>query len=227
VSVTAEKGEIVAVLGESGSGKTTLASFFAGTLSAGARIDYEQADLPQWPSLVEQEAHSSLHPLLRVGPQLLDCIREKNGLTGQSGKQTVYDLLWEVGLEPEKHYSRYPHQLSGGQAQRIAVARALAVGADMLIADEPTAHVDLIVQSKILGVLVHTVKTHNVACLFVTHDLSIAEEIASSIAVLYRGEIVEQGDPDRILNAPQKQYTRELVNSFLRETARDWTRGSP
>lgn len=217
VSMEFSAGRIVAVIGESGSGKSSLANFFAGTLPGSAEVSCAGAALPSAPALIEQEAKAGLHPLLRVGSQLRDC-QGKNAHT--AGKHTdsadrVKQLLSEVGLEPQQISARYPHQLSGGQAQRIAVARALAIGADMIIADEPTAHVDLLAQKRVLDVLVGTLRRYDLACLFVTHDLNIAEEIADSIAVIREGKIVEQGAPDEILYRPKAPYTRQLLWSSL------------
>jgi ABC-type glutathione transport system ATPase component len=244
VSVEAVQGRITAVIGESGSGKSTLAKFFAGTLPGSARVECETSQLPGTSAFIEQEAAASLHPLLKVGTQLADCLRgaarhdgtlpgneasgdarppgklrrrEAAGRTGRRARahSEVGRLLSEVGLEPKHTITRYPHQLSGGQAQRIAVARALAVGAEMLLADEPTAHVDLLVQRMVLRVLVDAVRRHGPPCLFVTHDLSIAEEIADHIAVLHEGRLVEEGPPERILYEPASEYTRQLVASTL------------
>lgn len=216
VTVDLKRAHITAVIGESGSGKTTLARFFSGTLPDTAEVSIIEARVPRSASIVEQEAEQCLHPLLTVGTQLQDCLERTRYNNKRKRKKRVYELLEEVELEPLHYYRRYPHQLSGGEAQRIAVARALAFGSEMLVADEPTAHVDLIVQAKILKFIVHTVKKHSLACLFVTHDLSIAEEIASSIAVLYRGEIVEQGTPSTILEEAHHPYTRALVRSAFR-----------
>jgi peptide/nickel transport system ATP-binding protein len=163
---------------------------------------------------VEQDAASTLHPLITVGTQLRDCIA---GSGGKKKREEVFRLLREVELDPDLLFSRYPHRLSGGQAQRITVARALAVGAEMLVADEPTANVDLLSQRKLLEVLTGTVVKYDLPCLLVTHDLSIAEEVASSIAVISQGRIVEYGDPEDILYRPKSSYTRRLINSTLRE----------
>lgn len=210
VSLNIEQGEIIAVVGESGCGKTSLGGFFTGNLSENSRAVFSKAKLPESAAMIMQEAKNSLHPLIRIGEQLRDCAGDK---------QKACQLLDEVGLEPKLCYRSYPHQLSGGQAQRVVIARALAVEADLLVADEPTANLDLLTQEKVLRLLCKSVEKHNRTCLFITHDLSIVDKIASRMIVIFEGRIIEMGTPSDILNEPKQPYTQKLVSSSFRREA--------
>lgn len=203
VSVGVRAGEVLAVLGASGSGKTTLARVFAGAAEElGAAVAFERFSRPRRPALIEQEARESLHPLLRVGVQLRDCL---------AADSESAELLRAVGLDPAVHGLRYPHELSGGEAQRVAIARALALEADLLVADEITAALDAIATARILGILRRIVDANRVGCLLVTHDLGVCRAVADRLVVLAAGRIVEEGRPREVLAHPHGAHTRELV----------------
>lgn len=203
VSVGVGAGEVLAVLGASGSGKTTLARVFAGAArELGASVAFERFSRPRRPALIEQEARESLHPLLRVGAQLRDCL--------PAGGESA-ELLQAVGLDPAVHGRRYPHELSGGEAQRVAIARALALEADLIVADEITAALDAIATARILAIIRRIVDEKRVGCLLVTHDLGVCRAVADRLVVLAGGRIVEEGRPREVLAHPHRAHTRELV----------------
>jgi len=204
LSLNIEQGSIVALVGESGCGKTSLGGFFAGNLGDESRTSFTKAELPGTAALIRQEAKSSLHPLIRIGNQLRDCC---------GGRREAHRLLEEVELDPKLYYRSYPHQLSGGQAQRAVIARALALGADLLVADEPTANLDSLSREIVLSLLCRSVKKYNRTCLLITHDLGIVDRVATHLIVMFEGRIIEAGTPKEILNCPSEPYTRELVRS--------------
>ena len=204
VNLDIVRGETAVVVGESGCGKTTLGGFFTGTLSEDSRVTFGAAALPESSALIRQEAKNSLHPLIRIGDQLRDCCGDK---------RTACRLLEEVELDPGLYYRSYPHQLSGGQAQRAVIARALAVGADLIVADEPTANLDPLTREKVIRLLYSTVERHGRTCLLITHDLGIARKIADRLIVMAGGRIIESGPADKIFRSPQKPYTRQFIES--------------
>lgn len=210
-------GEIVAVVGESGSGKTTLARALLAGLPANARVEYKQFDVPQRIAFVQQEAVVSLHPLFSIGKQISDIVAafEKDQGTKpkrQHVRAATYQLLEQLHLQPaEQFYNRFPHQLSGGQAQRASLARALALQAHLLIADEPTSHLDLVTQAEAVKLLYRVAKQHGMGTLFITHRLPLVAEIADTVIVLHEGRIVECGKVIDVWQNPQHTYTKSLL----------------
>ena len=223
VNLTVTKGTTVAIVGESGSGKTTMGKGILRLLPiTGGHVSFHDLDLATLNpaqmrarrsdlQVVFQDSYSSMNPRMMVS----DIIRE--GMTAQGiganrveREARVDELLRQVGLEPAHKY-RYPHEFSGGQRQRICIARALAVDPDVIICDEPTSALDVSVQAQILDLLRELQDRLGLTYLFITHNLSVVAYIAHYVAVMYQGEIVEQGPIDEILDAPQHPYTQQLL----------------
>lgn len=216
VSLTVEAGETVAVVGESGSGKTTLARCVLGLqplksgeiLLDGVSVRGSSRELAEKVGMVWQDPYASLNPRWKVGRSAV----EPMGLVGKKGGRTPEEILTEVGLDP-RFVDRYPHQLSGGQRQRVAIGRALALKPPLVICDEPTAALDLSIRAQILNLLKDVQTANGCAFLYISHDLTTVRFLADRVAVMYRGEIVEQGTTAQIFDAPQHPYTINLLES--------------
>ncbi|MCR9135208.1 MAG: ABC transporter ATP-binding protein [Alphaproteobacteria bacterium] len=225
------EGETLCLVGESGSGKSVLAQTIMGMLPP--QLNLSEGDIrfcgdplpPQRSSAFEtlrsrrlamifQDAAASLDPIQRVGHQLEE-ILQVHGITDRRERnRRVMDLLDAVQLpDPERIYRSYPHQISGGQAQRIVIAGALALGPELLIADEPTTALDVTTQAEILHLVAQLAKTRNAAVMFITHDIGVVAEIADTVAVMCEGKIVETGSRDAVLTQPQHPYTRRLLDA--------------
>ncbi len=219
VSLRVGGGEIVGVVGESGSGKTTLGMAVAGLgprTSGEIRVlgrdlaalrPAELRNLRPEVQVIFQDPHGSLDPRQSVRSGL----RELRGLqperTSWIGDE---ELMAQVRLAPDL-LGRMPHQLSGGQAQRVCIARALLMRPRLLVADEPTSGLDVSVQAEVLGLLLRLRETTGVSVLFVSHDLSVVRRICDRVYVMLRGRVVEEGTAARVLEEPVHEYTRRLV----------------
>lgn len=216
VDLRLHPGEITAIVGESGSGKTTLARTLLGALPSSAVVSYDELHLPRRIAFVQQEPIASLHPLLPVGTQIAHVLAARRGTRRRVRGETLR-LLERLRLLPaEQFFRRYPHQLSGGQAQRITVARALALEAELIVADEPTSQLDLVTQAEVAKLLYTMTRELNAYTLFITHRLSLVAEIADYVVVLYEGNVVEQGPVINVWSAPRHDYTRTLLDEMQR-----------
>jgi peptide/nickel transport system ATP-binding protein len=218
VQLDVEAGKTLAIIGESGSGKSTLALALAGLLPANARVSgrIAWADGPMKPGrdigFVFQGPASSFDPLMSIGAQLVETIRAHDKLDRQAAKVRSLALLERVHIpDAEQSFHRYPHQFSGGQKQRIAIALAIAANPRVLIADEPTSALDTIVQKEIGALLRKLVREDGMTLIFITHDIALASGLADRIAVFRRGGLVESGEAQVIIDAPQTDYTRALI----------------
>jgi oligopeptide/dipeptide ABC transporter ATP-binding protein len=223
VSLRVSRGETLAVVGESGSGKTTIAKVAAGLQKATSgtlswrntpgtkpSADSRGGRLPsQRVHMVFQHPVQSLDPLWRVRRSVQEPLR-RAGLSSSETKRLVTELITQVGLDLSL-LDRYPRDLSGGQAQRIAIARALISNPDIVILDEPTASLDQTVRARILTLLSELQLRTGVGYLMITHDISSVRRLATRIAVMYRGLIVESGPAAAILENAQHPYTRALI----------------
>jgi peptide/nickel transport system ATP-binding protein len=222
VSFTVRAGETYAIVGESGSGKTTLARSVVGLTpihSGEIRFDGERVShlserallaVRRRVGMMFQDPAGSLSPRLTVRSILAEPFRVHR--TGGELRHDVGRLLDEVGL-PESFASRYPHQLSGGQARRVGVARALALRPKLLIADEPTAGLDVSVQGEMLNLLNELQARLGIAIMIITHNLNVVRHIADRVAVMYLGRIVEEGRTADIFAAPRHRYTAALLSA--------------
>ncbi|MCX7287346.1 MAG: ABC transporter ATP-binding protein [Rhodobacterales bacterium] len=219
VTLSVARGESVALVGESGSGKTTLARAVMGLqpISAGAvRFDgqpvtgpADHARLRRDAAMMFQDATASLSPRLTVGYLVTEPFRiHRQPLPDPA--RTARDLLAAVGL-PAAIAQRYPHELSGGQARRVGVARALALRPRLLIADEPTAGLDVSVQAEVLNLLSDLRRDMGLAYLIITHNLALVRHVADRIVVLYLGRVVEEGPTAQVFAAPAHPYTASLI----------------
>jgi peptide/nickel transport system ATP-binding protein len=223
VNLTVNQGTTVAIVGESGSGKTTLGKGILRLLPlSGGHVRYRDVDLASLSAsemrgqraalqVVFQDPYSSMNPRMMINDVILEgMIAQRVGKNRTVQDARVDELLTRVGLEPA-HKFRYPHEFSGGQRQRICIARALAVNPDVIVCDEPTSALDVSVQAQILDLLRELQDSMGLTYLFITHNLSVVAYLAHYIAVMYQGEIVEQGPVDEILDAPQHPYTQQLL----------------
>lgn len=231
VSFTLNRGETVAVVGESGSGKTTMISAILGLLAGNARVTsgevlfqgQDTAHLPEAQmrkirgihmGLVPQDPMSNLNPVLRVGDQVGEVLLTHKKATKANVKEKVVDILGKAGLPDAASRTRqYPHEFSGGMRQRVLIGIGLSCDPEILIADEPTSALDVTVQRQILDHLEKMTTDLGTAMILITHDLGLAAERARRVIVMYKGNIVEQGNAAEILRNPQHEYTKKLVAS--------------
>lgn len=230
VSLAIRAGQTVGVVGESGSGKTTLALAMLRLVDQAqieGRLLYLGQDLfalaPEAMrrlrrdlQIVFQDPYGSLSPRMSVG-QIISEGLIAHGLhakTAEERRALIGEALAEVGLEPEMQ-DRYPHEFSGGQRQRIAVARALVLKPKFVVLDEPTSALDMSVQAQILELLRELQKKHDLAYMFISHDLQVIRSLADYVVVMHMGKIVEQGPADRIFEQPREPYTRALMAAAL------------
>ena len=226
VSLQIRPGEVLGLVGESGSGKTTIARAIAGltpvsggslkvlgTEMRGAKGRHLKAMRPRL-GFVFQDPATSFNPLLTIA----ECVAEPLVVHGKfaspaAARRRVDELLEAVQL-PRSYGDRFPHELSGGQRQRASLARGLALDPELLIADEPTSALDVSVQARVLELFAELQRELGFACLFVSHDLAVVDLLADRIAVLYRGELVEEGIGEQVLGSPHEDYTRRLLASL-------------
>jgi peptide/nickel transport system ATP-binding protein len=225
-------GEVVGLAGESGSGKSTVANAILQILRppahiAGGSILFRGEDLVgksteelrryRWRNvaMVFQSAMNALNPVMRVGDQFIDMMRAHEGrhISRKNALSRAGELLETVGID-KRRLRAYPHELSGGMRQRVIIALALALNPELLILDEPTTALDVVVQREILQQIQAVKRDFGFAVLFITHDLSLLLEFADRIAIMYSGELVEIADGRRLYQAPLHPYTRGLMASF-------------
>ena len=229
LSLTLGRGEILCLVGESGSGKSITAQAVMGLLPANlppprgevrfegrnllALSERERRDLTgRQLAMIFQEPTAALNPIFRVGEQVAETFRLHTDLPASDIRAKVLDLFGEVRLpDPERLYHAYPHQLSGGQCQRVMIAIALALDPALLVADEPTTALDVTTQAQILRLMLELRERHGAGILFITHDFGVVAEIADRVAVMQRGRLVEEGARDAVLNRPREAYTKALI----------------
>jgi len=229
VNLSIEPGDTVGLAGESGCGKSTIASAILRLLPKGTHVGgqvlldgedvYEMRPgrlrAVRWTSaaIVFQGALHSLNPVHRVGGQIEEAILVHSKTGRQAAKARVGDLLEQVGI-PSQRAREYPHQMSGGQRQRVLIALALACEPKLLIADEPTTALDVMVQAQVLALLAELQRDNGLAMLFITHDLSVLTYACQRLAVMYAGRIVEEGASGEVFVDPQHPYSRALAEAF-------------
>ncbi len=233
VSMHIPAGSIMGLVGESGSGKTLTAlsilqllpknitqtsgtiQYTAGGLTTDLR-SCSTKDLNKIRgnriSMIFQEPMTSLNPTMRCGKQVQEALTTHLSLSTKEAKKRTLKLFDEVKLpDSERIYRSWPHELSGGQRQRVMIAQALSTSPDLLIADEPTTALDVTVQKSILELLLGLKKKYQLSILFISHDLMVVSQVADTVTVMYKGQIVENGTKDAVLNTPKSEYTRGLI----------------
>ncbi len=220
-------GECLAIIGESGSGKTTAVNMISRLTDVttgsifleGQEITHRKGkqlrEVYRQMQMVFQTPTDSFDPRLTLGDGIGESLRNA-GLTRKETQKRVEALLEKCGL-PGEFANRYPHQVSGGQCQRAAIARALAIEPKLLICDEATSALDVTVQKEIISLLNELRKQRgkNLSILFICHDISLVQQFCDRVLVMYRGEIVEEGTPDAVIRAPKNDYTKRLIDSVL------------
>jgi len=216
VSVDLPAGRTLGLVGESGSGKSTLAKAVVGLVRpASGRILLDGHDVSpkarRRVQMIPQDPYASLNPRMTVGQALAEAVDPRRGSVREH-RQRVGELLGMVALDASAA-DRYPSEFSGGQRQRVAIARALAVKPDLIIADEVTSALDTSVQAEVLNVLRSLRAELSLTMLFISHDLAVVRHVCDRVAVLYRGEIVENTSRERLFARPEHDYTRLLLDS--------------
>ena len=234
VSFEVRDGETLGLVGESGCGKSVTALSIIrllgqnGAITAGS-VELRGEDLATLPegrldrvrgrriAMVFQDSATSLNPLLSIGRQITEGLEVHLGMSRRDARKRAVELLVEVGVpEPERRLRQYPHQLSGGLRQRVAVAIALAPNPELLIADEPTTALDVTIQAQLLELLRRERDERGMALLLITHDLGVVAGLADEICVMYAGRIVEQGSTHELFAGAQHPYTLGLLRSVPR-----------
>lgn len=236
------RGETIAIVGESGSGKSVTVKTIMGIMASNGRIEsgsieytftdddgeVKTIDLTKLSqkeirykfngrhiAMVFQDPMTSLDPTMTIGKQIMEGMLAHLGLSREEAKKRSLKLLEDVGIdEPQKRFSQYPHQLSGGMRQRVVIAIALACDPDILICDEPTTALDVTIQAKILELIKKLQKEKNISVIYITHDLGVVAKVADYVDVMYAGRIIEKGNIDEIFYDPRHPYTWGLLASM-------------
>jgi oligopeptide/dipeptide ABC transporter ATP-binding protein len=232
VSFNLKKGEVLGLVGESGCGKSVTAYSLIGLINEPGEIKkgeviFQNKDLLKIRqkqlrkfrgrdiSLIFQEPHAALNPVYTVGFQIAETIKAHNkGIKKEQLQERVKELLIKVGLNPETKIKSYPHNLSGGEAQRVMIAQSLSCNPKILIADEPTTALDVTVQAKIINLFKKLQKEEDFSLIFITHDLALCSQIVDRVAVMYAGQLVELANLENIIEKPLHPYTQALFASL-------------
>lgn len=207
VSFELAEGEILGIVGESGSGKSTIAKVLMGLeKKSGGTVEMKSSRR----QMIFQDATGSLNPRMKVGAALREAI--KTARTKTAPAITAEELLKMVGLS-EAVLDQYPRELSGGQCQRVSIARALACEPEMLIADEPVSALDVSVQARILNLLRDLRRERGIAILLIAHDLAVVKNVCDRICVMEKGKFADAGDAEEVFGNPQSEYTKRLLKA--------------
>ncbi|EGY64385.1 Glutathione import ATP-binding protein GsiA [Ralstonia pickettii] len=238
VSFSLARGRILGLVGESGSGKSVTGFSIMGLVDppgrvVGGEILYQGRDLTKLAprelrklqgnriAMVFQDPMMTLNPVLRIDAQMIEAVRAHSSMSHKQAWDHARDTLGLMGIpSPEERLRAYPHQLSGGMRQRVAIAIAMLHRPDLIIADEPTTALDVTIQAQILSEVQKLARMHGTALIWITHDLSVVAGLADEVAVMYAGRIVEHGPVDAVLDAPLHPYTMGLIDSLPSENRR-------
>ncbi len=231
VSFEVNRGEVLGIVGESGCGKSVTSLSIMQLVPRPGRVEagevlFDGRDVLEMNreqleelrgeqiSMIFQQPTSSLNPVYEVGVQISEVYEIHRELKRKAGKKKAAAMLREVGIpDPERRIKSYPHEMSGGMAQRVMIAMALALEPKLLIADEPTTALDVTIQAQILDLMRGLQRDHGTAVMLITHDLGIVAEMADRVAVMYAGEIVEETDVATLFSDPKHPYTQGLIGS--------------
>lgn len=233
VSLTVKRGEVLCIVGESGCGKSVTAMALMGLLPTdstrissgkldvnGSQLNLSRTTLPpemrgNHVAMIFQEPMTSLNPTFTIGNQIEEAVQRHAGGTITQARDRALQMLQRVGIaNPEQRLLEYPHQLSGGMRQRVMIAMALANDPQILIADEPTTALDVTIQAQILDLIRDLRDETGMGTIMITHDLGVVAEIADTVAVMYGGQVVEQGPVAEVFNNPQHPYTIGLMSAM-------------
>jgi len=232
VNFHVQRGEILGLVGESGCGKSVTSLSIMRLIAPPGKIEsgcvlFDGQDLLQLPrdamtklrgnriSMIFQQPTSSLNPVFQVGAQLSEVLEIHQTMGRKAGRARAVELLKMVGIpDPERRVNAFPHEMSGGMAQRVMIAMALACVPDLLIADEPTTALDVTIQAQILDLMRELRRTLNTSIILITHDLGVVAEMCDRVAVMYAGEIVEEADVRTLFRDPKHPYTQGLIGSI-------------
>ncbi len=232
VSFEVRRGEVLGLVGESGCGKSVTSLSILRLVAPPGKIDggeilFEGRNLLDLTTsemtairgnriaMIFQQPTSSLNPVFKVGDQIAEVLQIHQGLSKKEGRARAIDLMAQVGIsDPQRRVTAYPFELSGGMAQRVMIAMALASKPDLLIADEPTTALDVTIQAQILDLMRNLQKEYSAAIILITHDLGVVSEMADRIAVMYAGQIVEEAATDELFRNPKHPYTQGLIASI-------------
>ncbi len=232
VSFSLEQGKVLGIVGESGSGKSVTAFSLMNLVDPPGQVvggeilfhseDLRKAGTKRWNALrgdriamVFQDPMMSLNPVMRIGAQLAETLAIHTKLARHDIDRAVCGALKRVGIPaPEERMKAYPHELSGGMRQRVAIANAILNQPDLIIADEPTTALDVTIQAQILYEMKNLARENGTALIWITHDLSVVKDLADELCVMYAGRIVEQGPVADLIQRPRHPYTRGLIDSL-------------
>ena len=233
VNLKIYKGEFFGLVGETGCGKSVTASGVLNLVQNPGKIErgeiiFKGKDLLKMSkeeirekirgkeiTMIMQYPVSALNPVMNNGDQIAESLITNKNMSEREARKRVIELLREVNIpEPEKIVRQYPHQLSGGMAQRVMIAMMLSTEPSLLIADEPTTALDVSIQAQVLSLLKDLISKHKATVLLITHDLSVVAETCDRVGVMYAGDMVEVGEVDQIINNPQHPYTKGLINAI-------------
>ncbi|BBP81484.1 MULTISPECIES: ABC transporter ATP-binding protein [Pseudomonas] len=232
LDLSVNKGEVLAIVGESGSGKSVTMMALMGLIDAPGRVtadsmQFDGTDMLRLKgkqrrhivgkdlAMVFQDPMTALNPSYTVGFQIEEVLRQHLGLKGRAARQRALELLERVEIPgAASRLDAYPHQLSGGMSQRVAIAMAIAAEPKLLIADEPTTALDVTIQAQIMDLLLDLQRDHDMALVLITHDLAVVAETADRVCVMYAGQAVEIGEVPRLFDAPTHPYTEALLKAI-------------
>jgi oligopeptide/dipeptide ABC transporter ATP-binding protein len=232
VSFEVRRGEVLGLVGESGCGKSVTSLSILRLVAPPGKIDggeiiFEGRNLLDFStsemtamrgdriSMIFQQPTSSLNPVFKVGDQIAEVLQIHQGLSKKDALARAVDLMAQVGIsDPQRRVKAYPFEMSGGMAQRVMIAMALASKPDLLIADEPTTALDVTIQAQILDLMRNLQQEYNAAIILITHDLGVVAEMADRIAVMYAGQIVEEAQTEELFRDPKHPYTQGLIASI-------------